>query len=523
MEKDKLDELDEVAKVVSVGQHEADQAVERLDELKQMSSNMSADLDLQEKINANQQQRINDIQSKVKEAQSLLNTIDLDNLNVKTSEIEEIENLRVEVKPSEPESPEIKLPHLDYVDATGNWEDLLSESEAYAAKFNLSLDNPYFACLSDAEINKMSALLADKYELSKLKKEDYVFAGIVGIIGGLVDAFLVGAITDGNNKYASEQGILGQKVDDTVDKLVTKYAEFASRNEPYGKKINSKNDAIRWLENQFKVSYDASNNSNIINDSIAGMNPSNHHLFSLSHDIGPLGLFTSILDQLDGKSTFISDGMLKRVYTASKEADQVKDLQLGPEKVIKAVENWFGHICSAVAGTSKSVGRGAGLPMPFYSITQQFKFGSFDVNGKDKDFAGVAEWLYKQGLDFRAFVAQSIPVLIMETLIRLYWVYKNHFYYGKEWKECIPIANQLDLQTLLLVSTSTFAAVDITDAIIRNGNVDVKILLRINFANAYDLGVRSVQVMKGRFQRAQKLKKINQENEANWNEIYRNI
>ncbi|WP_048345362.1 hypothetical protein [Limosilactobacillus mucosae] len=253
------------------------------------------------------------------------------------------------------------------------------------------------------------------------------------------------------------------------------------------------------------------------------MNPSNHHLFSLSHDIGPLGLFTSILDQLDGKSTFISDGVLKRVYTASKEADQVKDLQLGPQKVIKAVENWFGHICSDVAGTSKSVGRGAGLPMPFYSITQHFKFGSFDVNSKDKDFAGVAEWLYKQGLDFRAFVAQSIPVLIMETLIRLYWVYKNHFYYGKEWKECIPIANQLDLQTLLLVSTSTFAAVDITDAIVRNGNIDVKILLRINFANAYDLGVRSVQVMKGRFQRAQKLKKINQENEANWNEIYKNI
>lgn len=236
MEKDKLDELDEAAKVVSVGQHEADQAVERLDELKQISSNMSADLDLQEKINANQQQRINDIQSKIKEAQSLLNTIDLDNLNVKTSEIEEIENLRVEVTPSEPESPEIKLPHLDYVDATDNWEDLLSESEAYAAKFNISLDNPYFACLSDAEINKMTALLANKYELSKLKKEDYVFAGIVGIIGGLVDAFLVGAITDGNNKYTSEQGILGQKVDDTIDKLVTKYAEFASRNEPYGKK-----------------------------------------------------------------------------------------------------------------------------------------------------------------------------------------------------------------------------------------------------------------------------------------------
>ena len=73
------------------------------------------------------------------------------------------------------------------------------------------------------------------------------------------------------------------------------------------------------------------------------------------------------------------------------------------------------------------------------------------------------------------------------------------------------------------MSTSTFAAVDITDAIVRSGNIDVKILLRINFANAYDLGVRSVQVMKGRFQRAQKLKKINQENEANWNEIYRNI
>lgn len=518
MKQTKLDKLDEAAKVVSVGQHEADQASKRMDEAKQILDDMSTGLDNLEAETANNQQQLLDLQSEI---QGVLEGVDLSKVNIDIDEIERIENLPTELESIKLEKHSIDLPHLDYVDVTNNWDDLLSASEEYATKYDINLSNPYFACLSESEINQLSSMLTDKYELSKLKKEDYIFASTVGIIGGWIDVFFVGSITDGNKKNPTsyQQGILGKKTDQAFDKFVTKYAEFRS-----GKKFDSKSKAIKELEKMFKVSYDASNNARV-NDpiGIVGMNPSNHHLKSVSHDPGILGLITSIFDQLDGKSTFFSDGTIKRVATMSKEAKRVKDAKSLPEKIILAIDNWFGHCCSDITGASSSKYRGAGLPMPFYSVTQSLNFGNVNIKkGKSGTYAEVAEWLYKQGLDTRAFAAQSIPVLVMETLVRLFWIYKRHFYYGKEWKECIPIANEPDLQTLLLVSTASFATVDVADAVTRNGN-NVKALLRINFANAYDLGTRSVQVFKSRLQRAKKIDQLKHETELQWDEIYKEI
>ena len=75
--------------------------------------------------------------------------------------------------------------------------------------------------------------------------------------------------------------------------------------------------------------------------------------------------------------------------------------------------------------------------------------------------------LVGNGYDTRAFVAELIPVIIFETLIRCYWFYKQKFYYGKSFKESLPIANSRELSRLLLVGNATFTSIDTTHATIK--------------------------------------------------------
>lgn len=258
----------------------------------------------------------------------------------------------------------------------------------------------------------------------------------------------------------------------------------------------------------------------MIDGVVKGMNPSNHHLMSLAHEPSILGLIIGVLDQLTSKATFIdADGNLLRVSTDSFENANVTNAD-GVEKVINSVTNWFGHTMSDISGASGSKGRGAGLPSPFYSLTQKLHFGSFDVNGKDMDIAQLSEWLYKQGLDVRALTTQAIPVVVAEVLVRLYWLFKKHFYYGKSWKESMPLANSdnPDLQKMLLTSIAAFETLDIADALARGG-LTPKALLSINFVGLVDLSFRSIQVLRSHHRHLKLLDELDDDLQVEWSRI----
>lgn len=415
-----------------------------------------------------------------------------------------------------------KIKTLNIFEASGDHADTLINARKFAEKEGISFSNPYYAGMSQLEINNINRILSEKYQLSALDKYDYAFAGIIGIIMGLVDVFLVGSITDGT-KNSPGQGWLGKKVDLSYEILVKNYAKFEYFSGNYQgtpPNFDNKATAIRWLENTHKVSYDAANNVHVIDDSVKGMNPSNHHLMSLAHDPGILGLVVGVLDQLTGKATFIdADGHLLRVATNSFENDNVTNTD-GVKKVINALTNWFGHTMSDISGASGSKGRGAGLPIPFYALTQKLHFGSFDVNGKDMDISKLSEWLYKQGLDVRALTTQMIPVVVTEVLVRLYWLFKKHFYYGKSWKESMPLANSdnPDLQKMLLTSTAAFETLDITDAVIRGG-LTPKALLSINFSGLVDLSFRSIQVLRSHHRHLKLLDELDDDLQVEWRRI----
>ena len=79
---------------------------------------------------------------------------------------------------------------------------------------------------------------------------------------------------------------------------------------------------------------------------------------------------------------------------------------------------------------------------------QKLNFGKVKLsNNKELSIGQLTDWMFQNGYDTRAFVAELIPVIIFETLIRCYWFYKQKFYYGKSFKESLPIANSRELST----------------------------------------------------------------------------
>ena len=98
----------------------------------------------------------------------------------------------------------------------------------------------------------------------------------------------------------------------------------------------------------------------------------------------------------------------------------------------------------------------------------KLNFGKVKLsNNKELSIGQLTDWMFQNGYDTRAFVAELIPVIIFETLIRCYWFYKQKFYYGKSFKESLPIANSRELSRLLLVGNATFTSIDTTHATIK--------------------------------------------------------
>lgn len=499
--------------------------------------------------------------------------LDVDDIEIKSNELEEnIDNLMNStdvlelIKNASPESlneltdvmsksaedinTTPKYKSLDVMDIDQDWGNLLTEINSYAERNELDLSNPYMAAMSNYELSLFSDEMMKKYNISKLDKYDYAFAGSIGILMGLVDVFLVGSVTDGNNKKTKgEQGALSKRVDECYENIVQKMGQNAKANdiltdkEKYIKsqldqnlpvsaaKIRQFDDriekaknadpkkAIKFLEDKFKVNYDAAHNGYVSGEGVSGMNASNHHLKSLAHDPGPLGLVIGIIDLMTGKSTMIdSNGQIIRVLTKNDTSIAGEGNTL--QQIIEATTTWFGHTMSDVSGSSGAKGRGAGLPMPFYSVTQKMQFGQFDVNGKDMNVAELSEWIYKQGLDSRAVTAQAIPVIVMHILIMLYWIFKSKYYHKKTWRESLPIGeNKKDVNKLYLFAQSTFTIVDVGDAVLRKG-VTPAALLRINYVGILNLGFRSVQQMRLEWNHKRQMQEIvDSDIQAEWDRV----
>lgn len=312
-----------------------------------------------------------------------------------------------------------------------------------------------------------------EWSKDKCDKYDYMIAAFCGLSAGIVDALFVGA---------PGQGKLGKLTDKGVDNFVQKVANMLwkgdGRSSIEGKPKHAPDTlekAISYLEQSFPVNYDARYAPDLMNTNgaLSSMTPKNHHLMSLAHSPDIIGLIFSILDQFTGSASFIDNGKLIRLIPI-KDARNKKVMYMQgtkfESKLFCGVCNWLGHLISDLCGSSSTrktgkTGRGAGLPIPFYSLFLMMDFGNFD----SESFADIAVKIFEEGYDLRHGITMAIPVLIEELSIKVIWALKRHFYAKKDWKECIPSSKHADLRMMLLVGNATLCLVDGVDAAIRSG------------------------------------------------------
>lgn len=314
----------------------------------------------------------------------------------------------------------------------------------------------------EVQSNKELLLYHDKCD-----KYDYLVAVGCGVVGGLIDIFLVG--TPGNS-------ILGSWTDKQVDSAVKKFAKLLGWSPREGKE-NSVASAIGFLEKKFKINYDQRHTADVGN--MFNMNTRNHHIMSLAHSPDIIGLFFSILGQFTSTSAFVSGGQLVIIKTETFE------LQGGNfiAKLFCGIANWFGHIMSDIAGSSGSRGkggRGSGVAIPFYEMFQFFKFGKFNVEKDKQDFATIAIRAFQEGYDFRFGVAAEIPIVVTNLSIKLIWSLRRYFQYKLPLRKCIPTSRYDNLRIMVLIGNGTLCVMDGVDAVVESGGNALLMLTRLN-------------------------------------------
>ena len=286
-------------------------------------------------------------------------------------------------------------------------------------------------------------------------KYDYLVSVGLGVIGGLIDVFLVG---NPNNS------ILGEITDNQYNEIVIKFAKMLKGDGT----IYDIKTAKEYLERNAKVNYDQSIGNSA--SEVLNITPSNHHMKSIAHSPDIIGLFFSIINQFTSTSSFLSKGKYISMNT--------DDFELQGSNIVSKLYcgfiNWFKHLMSDVAGSSKSKNRGAGLVMPFYELLNLAEFGNFNISQKSYTIADLAVKVYEYGYDIRFGTTMSIPVLVTNLCIKFFWSIRRLLQYKVTIKEVLPSIKNEDLRTMLLIGNSTMCVIDGIDAGIKSkGNIIV--------------------------------------------------
>ncbi|NRG69202.1 hypothetical protein HPB00_06990 [Streptococcus suis] len=151
-----------------------------------------------------------------------------------------------------------------------------------------------------------------------------------------------------------------------------------------------------------KVPFDAQDNRNtkrIVN----GLSPQYHRLYSLGHD-PLLGFIIGVLDIMNGQMTTI-DKFGKIV---------VQDM---PNYQDRKEENIFFAIAKLLVHFKSDITTSMGLPAPLMGLFNLLQFGR--IGEEEKTIAQIVQGMYHAGYDFIHFATMSIPVMIIEVLVRM--------------------------------------------------------------------------------------------------------
>lgn len=298
-----------------------------------------------------------------------------------------------------------------------SWEEIAAEAEeAVGEEVSVAdlLDGDEIAAS-----NRVIESIRKKYDLEhRLDAWDWGIAGIAGVASALLDIFLV-RIPSGKGAMGTAKHPGGWLSDKSKEML-----EALSKKRGWDK-----------LADKAHVPYDSSHSADLA-QKVAGLGPRTHRFQSLGHD-PVLGFVFGVKDILQGKFTAI-DRFGKLVVQEIPGAD--------------AGMGVFGAIALQIRHLLSDVGTPGGLPAPFMPLVQFLQVG--DINGRT--IGELSRTMYANGYDFGHFLAMSVPVMVIEVLVRVaYFVKRMHE--GHSLKESLPFdlpsrKRQPKLQTMLFTA-----------------------------------------------------------------------
>ncbi|HEP1837067.1 TPA: hypothetical protein VCA64_000885 [Streptococcus suis] len=223
----------------------------------------------------------------------------------------------------------------------------------------------------------LTTLRAEYQAIYNLDKFDILLGVGSGILASLVDILLIGMPAKTVNAGP-------------LAKYVRKRFET----------VFSPGDLENW---KFaKVPFDAQDNRNT-NRIVNGLSPQYHRLYSLGHD-PLLGFIIGVLDIMNGQMTTI-DKFGKIV---------VQDM---PNYLDRKEENIFFAIAKLLVHFKSDITTSMGLPAPLMGLFNLLQFG--EIGKEEETIAQIVQGMYQDGYDFIHFATMSIPVMLIEVLVRL--------------------------------------------------------------------------------------------------------
>ena len=263
--------------------------------------------------------------------------------------------------------------------------------------------------------------------LHHLDKFDIAISAIAGIVAAAVDILMVGI------PQKTPEGLSAGRLSDYIRGAFEK--RFPEKE--MEKLANSKVS---------KVPFDAQDNRHS-SEYVEGLSAYYHRLLSIGHD-PLLGFVFGVIDILTGRMTTIDkDGRIvcqvMENYADRKESD-----------IFRALAKQVIHLKSDITTSM-------GLPVPLMSLFNFLQFGS--IGEAEQTIAEIVQGMYYEGYDFIHFCAMSVPVMLVEVIVRLGYAFKR-IKEGYTIKESIPF--KLDrkkhpkLATMLFIGHSGAAAIN---------------------------------------------------------------
>ena len=357
-----------------------------------------------------------------------------------------------DVDTSTPDFRKRKQAHLDAMSERKKLPDVDSETifdEAEAAF-------PKDACLDDiltsddwAVVNKrIAAHIKDFNARYALDGWDYAIAGGCGLFVAMLDLLFVKAPAKPTTKWTKKvDGVFNRGVQQAFNRLLPP-------------------DVSKKLSKLTIGGADSRTVDQLLGAPRGTLNPKNHRLRSLSHD-PILGFLFGVLDMQRGTCTVVGSDGLKIYPTTAEPVDGGLFPLLG---------RLFGHLLSDANAPSNKGNKGMGLPAPFMGILRMFD----GLPAGDSDLGKQIECMYVKGYDLRQFAATSIPVLIMEVMMRVFYAVKQVKFAGSPLGEALldtmPLKMNPRFRMMLAMAYGTIAAVN-------GGKVYVtKDILNLNYA-----------------------------------------